>query len=160
VIDFRYHLVSIIAVFLALAVGLVVGSTALSGKALTALTAAQHKAISDNTALRKEKNQLQQELAGDQAFAAASAERLLTGLLTGERVVLVAAPNADSAELTGLSTALRQAGATVTGQVALTGQFMTTTGQNEATLNQLAQRLAGTAGLVVSPQPSSPAATA
>src|SRR4029077_12548754 len=77
-------------------------------------------------------------------------------LLTGERVVLVAAPNADSAELTGLSTALRQAGATVTGQVALTGQFMTTTGQNEATLNQLAQRLAGTAGLVVSPQPTSP----
>ncbi|HUC25193.1 MAG TPA: copper transporter, partial [Streptosporangiaceae bacterium] len=35
-IDFRYHLVSIIAVFLALAVGLAVGSTALSGKAVEA----------------------------------------------------------------------------------------------------------------------------
>ena len=38
VIDFRYHLVSIIAVFLALAVGLVVGSTALSGKAVELLS--------------------------------------------------------------------------------------------------------------------------
>ena len=30
-IDFRYHIVSIIAVFLALAVGIVVGTTALNG---------------------------------------------------------------------------------------------------------------------------------
>jgi Copper transport outer membrane protein, MctB len=156
VIDFRYHLVSIIAVFLALAVGLVVGSTALSGKAEEALTAAQHRAISENTTLRKEKDQLQQELAGDQAFAAASAERLLAGLLTGERVVLVAAPGADSAVLSGLSTALRQAGATVTGQVSLTSAFTTTTGQNEALLSQLAQSLATSAGLFVNPESASP----
>ena len=30
-IDFRYHLVSIVAVFLALAIGIVVGATALKG---------------------------------------------------------------------------------------------------------------------------------
>jgi Copper transport outer membrane protein, MctB len=156
VIDFRYHLVSIIAVFLALAVGLVVGSTALSGKAEEALTAAQHRAISENTSLRKEKNQLQQELAGDQAFAAASSERLLAGLLTGERVVLIAAPGADSTELTGLTTALRQSGATVTGQVNLTSAFTTTTGQTEAALSQLAQQLASKAGLVLTAQSASP----
>lgn len=151
-IDFRYHLVSIIAVFLALAVGLVVGSTALSGKAEEALTAAQHKAITENAGLRKDKDLLQQQVAGDQAFAAASSERLLAGLLTGERVVLVAAPGANSAVLSGLTTALRQAGATVTGQVFLTSAFTTTTGQNEATLSQLAQRLAGTAGLDIAAQ--------
>ena len=155
-IDFRYHLVSIIAVFLALAVGLVVGSTALSGKAEEALTAAQHKAISDNSALRKEKDQLQQEVAGDQAFAAASSDRLLAGLLTGERVVLVTAPGADGAELTGLTTALRQAGATVTGQVSLTSTFISTTGQTEAALSQLAQQLASRAALTVTPPADSP----
>jgi Copper transport outer membrane protein, MctB len=158
VIDFRYHLVSIIAVFLALAVGLVVGSTALSGKAEEALSAAQHKAISDNTALRKEKNLLQKVVAEDQALAAASAPLVLHGLLTGERVVLVAAPNANSAEVTGLTKALHQAGATVTGEVNLTNAFITTTGQNEATLSELAQNLASKAGLTVAPQSGSPVA--
>jgi hypothetical protein len=155
VIDFRYHLVSIIAVFLALAVGLVVGSTALSGKAEQVLSAAQHRAISENTSLRKENKLLQQQLAGDQALFDASSERLLAGLLTGERVVLVAAPNADGSVLSGLTTALRQAGATVTGQVSLTGAFTTTTGQNEAALSQLAQRLATNAGLQLTQQAAS-----
>lgn len=146
-IDFRYHLVSIIAVFLALAVGLVVGSTALSGKAVEALSAAQRAALANNHALSKDRNQLQQQVSADQAFAAASSARLLAGLLTGERVVLVSAPGADGATATGLTTALRQAGATVTGQVNLTSAFMTTSGQNEAALSQLAQSLAGKAGL-------------
>jgi hypothetical protein len=130
VIDFRYHLVSIIAVFLALAVGLAVGSTALTGKATEALTAAQHKALEDNNALHREKDLLEQEVAADQAVAVASSERLLAGLLTGERVVVVAAPGADGSVLSGLTTALREAGATITGQVSLTTAFTTTTGQS------------------------------
>ena len=36
-IDFRYHLVSIVAVFLALAIGIVVGSTALKPAVLSGL---------------------------------------------------------------------------------------------------------------------------
>ena len=59
-IDFRYHLVSIIAVFLALAVGLVVGSTALSGKAEEALKVAQRNALANNKTLQKEKSALKQ----------------------------------------------------------------------------------------------------
>jgi Ca2+/Na+ antiporter len=37
VIDFRYHLVSIVAVFLALAVGVVLGSAALNGPVVAGL---------------------------------------------------------------------------------------------------------------------------
>jgi hypothetical protein len=37
VIDFRYHLVSIVAVFLALAIGIVLGSTELQGPAFSLL---------------------------------------------------------------------------------------------------------------------------
>ena len=36
-IDFRYHLVSIVAVFLALAIGIVLGSTELQGTTLDSL---------------------------------------------------------------------------------------------------------------------------
>jgi len=151
VIDFRYHLVSIIAVFLALAVGLAVGSTALTGTAEQALTAAQHRLTSQNKSLTKQNELWQHQIAGDQAFAAANSARLLAGLLTDERVVLIAAPGADSAVTTGLTSALREAGATVTGQVSLTSAFTTTSGQNEAALSQLAQNLAGSAGLVLKP---------
>jgi Copper transport outer membrane protein, MctB len=147
VIDFRYHLVSIIAVFLALAVGLAVGSTALTGTAEQALTAAQHRLTSQNKALTKQNGLLQHQVAGDQAFAQANSARLLAGLLTDERVVLIAAPGADSAVTSGLTAALREAGATVTGQVSLTSEFTTTSGQNEAALSQLAQNLASSAGL-------------
>lgn len=148
-IDFRYHLVSIIAVFLALAIGLVVGSTALSGKAVEALTAAQRAAIANNKALAKERQALEQQVTSDQAFATASAPRLLAGLLISERVIVIAAPGADSAVTAGVTTALRQAGATVTGQVSLTSAFTTISGQNEANLTSLAQRLAASASLAL-----------
>jgi Copper transport outer membrane protein, MctB len=155
VIDFRYHLVSIIAVFLALAVGLAVGSTALSGKAVEALTAAQRSALANNKALGKERQELEQQVTADQAFAQASAPRLLAGLLSGERVVVIAAPGADSAVTTGVTSALRQAGAAVTGQVSLTTAFTTTSGQNEADLTQLAQSLASKASLALTAQAGS-----
>lgn len=153
-IDFRYHLVSIIAVFLALAVGLAVGSTALTGTAEQALTAAQHRLTSQNKALTKQNGMLQKQVAGDQAFAGANSARLLAGLLAGEHVVLVASGD-DSAVTSGLTTALKEAGATVTGQVSLTSAFTTTSGQNEAKLSQLATNLATSAGLALTAAPAS-----
>ncbi|MBO0830944.1 MAG: copper transporter [Actinobacteria bacterium] len=146
-IDFRYHLVSAITWFLALAVGLFIGATALTGTAEQALSAAQHRALNQNGKLTKQNRELRQEVAADEAFAQASAGRLLPGLLTGERVVLVTAPGANGAVTSGLTNALRQAGATVTGQVSLTASFTATTGQNEASLSDLAQSLASAAGV-------------
>ncbi len=146
-IDFRYHLVSIIAVFLALAVGLVVGSTALSGKAEEALKVAQHNALANNKTLEKERSALNNQVSADQAFAQAASRRLIGGLLAQQKVVLVVAPGADSAVTNGVVTALKQAGATVTGQVQLQQSFMTTSAANETVLTQLANNLAASAGL-------------
>jgi hypothetical protein len=147
VIDFRYHLVSIIAVFLALAVGLVVGSTALSGKAVEILTARQRAAVAENNALIKENRTLTNQVSADQAFCQAASPRLVGGLLAQEKVVLIVAPGASSAVTDGVTTALQQAGATVTGQVDLQQSFLTTSAYNEVTLTQLAQTLAAKAGL-------------
>jgi hypothetical protein len=153
-IDFRYHLVSIIAVFLALAVGLAVGSTALSGKAEEALTAAQHRALAENNALHKDDKQLLSQVAADQAVAAANSKTILDNLLANERVVLVEAPGADPVVLSGLTTALRQADAQVTGEVQLTSAFTTTSGQTENALSQLAHSLADEAGLSLPVDPT------
>ncbi len=154
-IDFRYHLVSIIAVFLALAIGLVVGSTALSGKAVEVLTAQQHRAIDSNDALRKTNGTLTKQVAADQTFAAANAQRIIGGLLPQDRVVLVVAPGADGAVTTGVTAALQQAGATVTGQVDLQQSFLDTSAVNETALTDLAQSLAAKAGLAAPSRSSS-----
>jgi hypothetical protein len=153
VIDFRYHLVSIIAVFLALAIGLAVGSTALSGKAVEFLNAQERRAVASNASLTKHNQALTNQVAADQAFAQAASQRLVGGLLAHEKVVLVVAPGADDAVTAGVTNILRQAGATVTGTVGLTPSFLTTTGYTETALTTLAQNLAAKTGLA-RPAPS------
>ncbi len=148
-IDFRYHLVSIIAIFLALAVGLVVGATALAPKTEIILRKAQTELSRNNANLTKDKQALTNQVSADQSFAAAAAPRLLSGLLKGEKVVLVVAPGADGSVTSGVTAALHQSGAAVTGTVNLSSSFLDTSGQNEATLTQLAQSLALQAGVTL-----------
>jgi hypothetical protein len=155
VIDFRYHLVSIIAVFLALAVGLVVGSTALSAKALEALQVAQRALASRNATLDHANSSLTNQLGADKAFAEAVSPRLLPGLLTGLKVVEVVDSTANQNVTTGVTQALKQAGATVTGEVILQPSFLLTDGRDEEQLTQLAQYYAAQAAVAPPAQSSS-----
>jgi Copper transport outer membrane protein, MctB len=141
-IDFRYHLVSLVAVFLALAVGIVLGTTALNGPLTRGLQRAETNLRNTADNLRAQNNLQASRLSGDASLVTAAAPRLLGGLLPGERVVLITAPGADSAVVTGVSTAIRQAGATVAGQVGLNQQFFDTSATTESSLTALAQQLA------------------
>jgi hypothetical protein len=152
VIDFRYHLVSIIAVFLALAIGIVVGSTALQPAVENTLHTAEKALARQIARVNQENSALTQQRSADQAFAQASETRLLGHLLAGQDVVLVTAPSPDGAVVSGLATALKTAGATITGTVALQPQFFDDSDSTEAKLSQLAQQLASTVGLSVSGQ--------
>jgi Copper transport outer membrane protein, MctB len=146
-IDFRYHLVSIVAVFLALAIGIVLGATAL--KPAVTRTLAHEAAVEAkrNKALYAHNQQLKNEIAADESFAAAAQDRLLRDLLTGQSVVLVLAPNTDGATVAGVTRALQAAGARLTGQVTLTSQFFDTSAVNEQAMTAAAKLLAP-AGLV------------
>lgn len=157
-IDFRYHLVSIIAVFLALAVGLVVGATALAPKTEAALSRLQTELSRRNNSLGKTNGALKNQVSADQIFGQAAAPRLLPGLLTGEKAVLVIAPGAAGAVATGVTAALRRAGATVTGEINLSSGFLDTGGQNEDTMMQLAQTQAVKAGVTLPSRSGSPVA--
>ena len=141
-IDFRYHLVSIVAVFLALAVGIVLGSTELRGAALTALDRTSNALSHKLDAANNENSALQQEVSGDQAFAQAAEPVLLSHLLDGKRAVVITAPGAPSAVVNGITTALGDAGATVSGQVAMSAKFADTSASNLSLLDQLTQRVA------------------
>ena len=140
-IDFRYHLVSIVAVFLALAVGIVLGSTELRGAALTALDRTSSALSAKLNAADAENSALQQEVNGDRAFAQAAEPVLLAHLLDGQRVVVITAPGAPAGVVNGVTTALGDAGATVSGQVALSARFADTSASNLSVLDQLTQRV-------------------
>jgi hypothetical protein len=138
-IDFRYHLVSIVAVFLALAIGIVLGTTALNGPLTSRLRNLEEISRNDADALRTQKRQLQQQVSSDQTFAQAAAPVLLPHLLDGQSVVLVSAPGADQQVISGITTAVQQAGGTVTGQVDLQQQFFDTSATTEHSLTALSQ---------------------
>jgi hypothetical protein len=142
VINFRYHVVSTVAVFLALAIGIILGSTELQGTTFSILKNTSTQLANELKARNTQNAQLQQLVNGDEAFAQASEARLLGGLLAGQRVVLVEAPGAPGSVINGMTTALRDAGATVTGQVSLQPKLLDASQNNQQFLSSLVQQLA------------------
>lgn len=121
-INFRYHVVSLTAVFLALAVGLVLGSTVLNGPMLDALNNQVNTLGRDNSQLREQVSFLEEEASREETFAAEAAPMLLADALTGRRVALVVLPGGeDYGE--GVSEMLGLAGATVTATLQVTDKF-------------------------------------
>jgi hypothetical protein len=146
VIDFRYHLVSIVAVFLALAIGIVVGATAIKPSALRVLDnqsrREQQQINSQRTTISGLQDQLNAARNAEQAFAQANAPLVLDNLLAGQRAVLVTAPSADATTISGVTAALKQAGAQVTGQAELQPAFFDTSASTQNSLEVLAQQVA------------------
>lgn len=139
-IDFRYHLVSIVAVFLALAVGIVLGSTELRGAAFSALDRTSSALSAKLEAADNQNSALQQQVQGDHQFAQAAEPVLLKHLLDSKRVVIVTTPGAPSSVVNGIKNGLSDAGATVSGQVALSSKFADTSASNLSLLDQLTQQ--------------------
>jgi len=150
-IDFRYHIVSIVAVFLALGLGLLVGATALQPTALGGLISLSQREHEQIGAALATNRQLNRQLDSNDQWAQANAPQLLHGLLAGERVVVVEAPGASSQVVSGVSDALAEAGATVSGQVQIQDKFFDVSRATQQQLTQLAQRFTPVA---VSPQGS------
>ena len=82
-IDFRYHLVSIVSIFLALAVGIVLGAGPLQGQIGDTLTAEITQLRSDKASLRTQVTGLEQTTADQSAFEQATLRRVVTGVASG-----------------------------------------------------------------------------
>jgi hypothetical protein len=124
VIDFRYHLVSLIAVFLAVALGIVIGTTQLNGPVLTNLQGQVTALQGDKRALEDETRLLQTQLNGVGSFDEAVGPTLVANTLSHRSVVLVVtSADVDTQVVEGLTALLGSAGATVTGTVRLTDSY-------------------------------------
>jgi hypothetical protein len=130
VINFRYHVVSLTAVFLALAIGLVVGTAALNGPVADSLKNTVTALRKDNQQLRDTVSSLQEEVNREEDFAAEAAPILLTGKLTGRRVLILTMPRGQE-HADGVIDMLRMAGATVTGRIDLQDKFVNPDSNND-----------------------------
>ena len=83
VIDFRYHLVSIVSIFLALAVGIVLGAGPLKEDLGNTLTSEVKNLRQDKAALRGQLDQAERGTKARDEFTTASNRSLLAGALTG-----------------------------------------------------------------------------
>jgi outer membrane murein-binding lipoprotein Lpp len=111
--------VSIIAVFLALAVGIVVGTAALNGPIVDGLRSNINRLTADKRALESDVRSLQGQVSAADEFAATVGPTLVADALAEQRVLLVTTPEtpADLTEL--LTPLLAEAGASVTGELEL-----------------------------------------
>jgi hypothetical protein len=123
VIDFRYHLVSIISIFLALAVGIVLGAGPLQGNLGTQLT-------DQVSALRIEKQDLNDRLAASERRVAAGDEyakavsgRVVDGRLSGHGVVVIVMPSADGTLVDLVEETVAKSGATLRGAVSINAEW-------------------------------------
>ena len=146
-IDFRYHLVSIVAVFLALAIGIVLGSTELQGPAYNLLDKTTSKLQNELGQVSSQRDAAQQQATEGEMYAQAVEPTVLRGLLTGQRLLIVTEPGAQSSVVSGISSAALAAGASITGQVNLAPKFFDTSGTTQDSLNQTTLDVAQAAGI-------------
>jgi hypothetical protein len=124
VIDFRYHLVSLIAVFLAVALGIVIGTTALNEPILADIKNQVSALEKDKRSLEDRTQQLQAQMGTAEAFEEAVAPALVDGTLTGSSVLLVVTNDGVAEETVDQATALiGQAGGTVSGTLTLKPEY-------------------------------------
>jgi hypothetical protein len=123
-ISLRSHAISLAAVFLALAIGVALGSGLLSNTLLSGLRDDKHEMQNQINGLTDDKNGLNEKLSAAGEFDAQMSPRILRDALTGKSVVLFRTPDAADDDVDALARFIGAAGGTVSGTVALTQEFV------------------------------------
>jgi len=148
VIDFRYHIVSLISVFLALAVGIALGAGPLKETIGDSLTGQVDQLRLDRDALRTDLDAAQKVQANQKAYLETSAPRLLSGALTDRRVAIITLGPVDGDATDAVATQLGAAGATVSAKVAVAEAW------TDPSLRSFRQALAGNLVTYLDPAPA------
>jgi hypothetical protein len=123
-ISLRQHAFSLAAVFLALAVGVVLGSGFLSDTLLSSLRDEKRDLFTQIAGLNDQKNVLNEKLSAANNFDTQLGGRIVHDALGGKSVVVFRTPDARDDDVAAVAKILGQAGGTVTGTVSLTQEFV------------------------------------
>jgi len=120
VISFRYHLVSTIAVFLGIVLGVVVGTTALNGAVVGDLRRQVSDLKDENAKASADNKALQAQVGNADVLARTFGPSIVANRLLNTPVVLVSAPNAPAGIIDALAAQVAAAGGKVSGRIQLT----------------------------------------
>jgi len=123
-ISLRSHAISLAAVFLALAIGVALGSGLLSDTVLSGLKDDKHELQNQIGTLTDDKNAINEKLSAAGEFDSQMAPRILGESLAGKSVVIFRTPDAAQDDVEGLARLVSEAGGTVAGTVGLTPEFV------------------------------------
>jgi Copper transport outer membrane protein, MctB len=110
-ISFRFHLVSLVGVFLALGLGVLAGTTVLNKGIVTVLEAQTRELRETSASLRDRVERLEGEARMWSAFGTEAMEHLVSDRLAGTDVILITQEGTDGAGLQGVRRAMDGAGA-------------------------------------------------
>lgn len=134
-IDFRYHLVSIVAVFLALGIGVLMGSAVL-GENIVANLESQLKTIrATNEDHRQTILDLEQQISFDDEFANEVQPILIEGALTGREIVILSIEGTSGGFADDITALIEEAGGEVASVITTRDRVSL---EDETTIDQLA----------------------
>lgn len=140
-IDFRYHVVSLVSVFMALAVGIVLGAGPLNEGISTGITDQVRQLTEDRNQMRTERDAALATAEAQDSWAQTVGPALVARQLGGRAVAVVELPGADASQTDAAVDELTTAGATISARVTVQSKW---TDPDEATFrSQLAAQLAG-----------------
>ncbi len=146
-IDFRYHIVSIVSIFMALAVGIVLGAGPLEGELGDTLN-------KEVAGLRQDKadlnSQLERAAAGTEAqdsYIGVTSPPVLAGLLQDRRVALVVLPGSDGSVAEASVASLEVAGAEVVSTTSVADDWVSDDDGTIEAREAVVQAAATTAGV-------------
>ena len=136
-ISFRYHIVTIVAIFLALAIGLLGGAAFVQPALQEQLQDQTDRLRNDLEERTQQIGDLRDQLAALNGFADSVMPYLTSGTLSGTPVVLVTQAGVEDEVLTQAQAALASAGARVLTTVSATDQLATIVGEPTAPAEEL-----------------------
>lgn len=123
-IDFKYHVVSLISVFLAIALGIIIGTTALNGGIVSNLQSNVKSLGAEKRDLEDRVTQLDQALNRNSEFDDAVAPVLVADVLTDENFIVITVGDSVTTDLRDpIIQTLQASGATNTGAISLTDAY-------------------------------------
>jgi len=123
-VTLRHHVISLAAVFVALAIGVVLGSGVLSSTVVSGLRGDNGVLQKQAGTLTDEKGSLSEKLLAASEFDTQVAGRIVRDALAGKSVVVLRTPDAANEDVDAVARLIGQAGGTVAGTIALTGEFV------------------------------------
>ncbi|MFC8047951.1 copper transporter [Nocardia sp. NPDC057353] len=125
-ISLRQHAISIVAIFLALALGVVLGSQTLAADLLGGLRSDKAELRVQLDAATEQNRQLTEQLGTADQFLVKSAGAVVQGTLAERTVLIFTTPDAAPEDVDKVSRNLEAAGAAITGRIALNAPFLDT----------------------------------